>query len=1226
MHQRTDIRRAFVAAISVIALTFATVGLGALPANAVDDTPVSTSSISGTVTDAATGAPLAGASVVILDATGAQSGSTLTGDTGGYTVSALAAGSYRVSVSLSPSHSPVFWPAATDPSGAESVELGVGEARTGLDVALAAVPPAPPAEPAETVPTDDAEPTEAVESSADDEPTEEADSTDGADSTPEVETAAKQSEPVDSAGSDLESEATQAAAREPSGQMILAAEATSYTVSGRVTDAGGVGIAGASVSISGPLYTSTTTAADGTYALSGLTGGNYYFSAYADGYVSHSDQFDVTADANVDVQLAAGATISGAVERTDGTPVDGPVWIVDPATGGYVASGYAFGGLYEADQLPAGTYAVFIDPTDGALASQFYNGATRLADATLVTVAAGQVVAGIDFTLTVGRTISGVVSPASVASGYLTVSAIPVGGEALSIVRGAVNPDGTYALRGLNPASYLVEVTGASTAGSRYQGFYEGTPDAADATPVSVIDSDKTGIDIELFEGVRIAGTVSSSQEPPPLQKTQITAYLWNGGSWDVAASISGWGNYVFGAVSGWSNYLAPGTYTVGFSDPGAPFGVEPADWVYPYCDQFFDLQPTLGEAQSFDLTGAGAVQSGVDGLLTTTCEQPDVIAGDVTISGTPQVGQTLVAQPGTWSPGPIELAYQWLADGEPIDGADTDTFVVTPDLLGASVEVKVTGTRPGYDSATAGSAPVTIVAGTLAPTTPTITGSTVAGSTLTAVVAPWGPAPVALSYQWNVDGAPLTGATGPTFVLGESEVGELITVTVTGTKPGYATASRTSTGVGPITSVPLEDLSPGTPSISGDPRVGETLTASPGTWGPAPVTLAYQWYADDEAIAGATGQTYVVQADDLGAQLKVVVRGTKPGYNPATASALAPEMVEAGVITPGTPTVSGTPRVGETLTAEPGTWGPDGVALEYEWFADGTLIEGADGPALVLGADQLDALITVRVTGSKDGYTPESATSEQVGPVAAGILTTAKPTITGSPWVGVPLTAAPGAWGPAPVDFSYEWFVGGERVEGATGPSFVPRTGDVGKSVQVAVTGTKPGYETETVVSDASAAVLASIEASNSAPQPGEALTVTGEGFGPGEPVLLELRSDPVVLGTVTADETGSFAYDVTIPADTPVGVHTIIAIGQETGRTASAGITVVMPQTQPTTPPGSGTGSGTGSGSGSVSGSLPGTGTTLPLGTIGAGALLILLGLGVYSVRRRHTETSDR
>ncbi|MDQ1059837.1 hypothetical protein QFZ23_003738 [Arthrobacter globiformis] len=59
---------------------------------------------------------------------------------------------------------------------------------------------------------------------------------------------------------------------------------------------------------------------------------------------------------------------------------------------------------------------------------------------------------------------------------------------------------------------------------------------------------------------------------------------------------------------------------------------------------------------------------------------------------------------------------------------------------------------------------------------------------------------------------------------------------------------------------------------------MGSTLTAV-GTWGPAPVTLKYQWYANGAAITGATASTYPLTAADLGRYLTVTVTGSKPGY-----------------------------------------------------------------------------------------------------------------------------------------------------------------------------------------------------------------------------------------------------------------------------------------------------------------------------------------------------------
>jgi hypothetical protein len=74
-------------------------------------------------------------------------------------------------------------------------------------------------------------------------------------------------------------------------------------------------------------------------------------------------------------------------------------------------------------------------------------------------------------------------------------------------------------------------------------------------------------------------------------------------------------------------------------------------------------------------------------------------------------------------------------------------------------------------------------------------------------------------------------------------------------------------------------------------------------------------------------------------------------------------------------------------------------------------------------------------------------------------------------------------------------------------------------------------------------------VTATSSAPQvaPGGAVTVSAGGFVPDETLRIELRSDPVELGTTQADSDGEASADVTIPADTPPGTHTIALIGAE-------------------------------------------------------------------------------
>ena len=65
--------------------------------------------------------------------------------------------------------------------------------------------------------------------------------------------------------------------------------------------------------------------------------------------------------------------------------------------------------------------------------------------------------------------------------------------------------------------------------------------------------------------------------------------------------------------------------------------------------------------------------------------------------------------------------------------------------------------------------------------------------------LAVWGPLPVKLSYQWLADGRPIDGATGVIFHPGSAQLGKVISVTVTGTKTGYLTATITSKATGKV-------------------------------------------------------------------------------------------------------------------------------------------------------------------------------------------------------------------------------------------------------------------------------------------------------------------------------------------------------------------------------------------------------------------------------------------
>jgi hypothetical protein len=91
-------------------------------------------------------------------------------------------------------------------------------------------------------------------------------------------------------------------------------------------------------------------------------------------------------------------------------------------------------------------------------------------------------------------------------------------------------------------------------------------------------------------------------------------------------------------------------------------------------------------------------------------------------------------------------------------------------------------------------------------------------------------------------------------------------------------------------------------PTISGTPQVGQTLTASPGTWtSDTTPTYAYQWNRCDSAgnncaaITGATAQTYTVAAADVDKTLRVNVTATNPSGSASASSAQTAAVTQPG-------------------------------------------------------------------------------------------------------------------------------------------------------------------------------------------------------------------------------------------------------------------------------------------------------------------------------------------
>jgi hypothetical protein len=72
------------------------------------------------------------------------------------------------------------------------------------------------------------------------------------------------------------------------------------------------------------------------------------------------------------------------------------------------------------------------------------------------------------------------------------------------------------------------------------------------------------------------------------------------------------------------------------------------------------------------------------------------------------------------------------------------------------------------------------------------------------------------------------------------------------------------------------------------------------------------------------------------------------------------------------------------------------------------------------------------------------------------------------------------------------------------------------------------------------------SLTLSTDHPAPGAIVTVSGTGFAIDSNVYVTLESQPLLLATVTANASGDFAVDVTIPASYS-GQHTLAATGTD-------------------------------------------------------------------------------
>jgi hypothetical protein len=297
--------------------------------------------------------------------------------------------------------------------------------------------------------------------------------------------------------------------------------------------------------------------------------------------------------------------------------------------------------------------------------------------------------------------------------------------------------------------------------------------------------------------------------------------------------------------------------------------------------------------------------------------------------------GQTATFTVAAAGRGPLN--YQWQKNGAAISGATSSSYVTpvtTSADNGAQFAVVVSNT---VGSATSSAAMLTVKAGTSAPsiTTQPTSATVTAGQTATFSVTATGTAP--LSYQWQKNGAAISGATSASYVTPATTSADnaaQFTVVVSNTT-GSVTSSAATLTVSATATAPSITTQPAGATVT----AGQTASFSVTATGTAP--LSYQWKKNGTAISGATSASYVTPAttsSDNGAQFTVVVSNAT-GSVTSSAATLTITSATAGPSITAQPT-SQTVTTGQTASFSVTATGT--APLDYQWQKNGGAISGA--------------------------------------------------------------------------------------------------------------------------------------------------------------------------------------------------------------------------------------------------------------------------------------------
>jgi hypothetical protein len=221
-----------------------------------------------------------------------------------------------------------------------------------------------------------------------------------------------------------------------------------------------------------------------------------------------------------------------------------------------------------------------------------------------------------------------------------------------------------------------------------------------------------------------------------------------------------------------------------------------------------------------------------------------------------------------------------------------------------------------------------------------------------------------------SVSGWSVGGCSGTTCqVIVNSDTG--VTVTFTLAPPANSTA----------------------PSVAGTPSPGQSLTCNHGAWTNNPTGYSYQWKRDGSAISGANSQNYTVQTGDQGHDLTCAVIASNGAGSSGPVTSAPFNIPQAIPNNTSTPSITGTPLPGNTLTCHAGSWGSSPISFSYQWTRDGLAIPGATGQQYQVQIADEGHTLGCDVTASNGGGASGAVASTGAIVAQPGTLNCPKPT-----------------------------------------------------------------------------------------------------------------------------------------------------------------------------------------------------------------------------------------